>query len=199
MIPGSRLQSRLAALLAVAFVLSCRTSMQHGVPVAPVRAASADTAMTELRGRMERFSGLRSLMRLRITSGGKTQSFRAQLVVPTRDEMELIIYTPVGTTAATFRAKGDVISNDVPADVSQAVTSWLSMAGAAPADTALLILGLPAVATAVYDATPNGLRSAAVADATITFDPPRFPPARVVIRRAGDAVEIDHQETVQIQ
>jgi hypothetical protein len=41
---------------------------------------------------------MRSLMRVRATTNGKTQSFRAALRCDER-RMELIAYTPVGTTA----------------------------------------------------------------------------------------------------
>lgn len=152
--------------------------------------------MEALRGRLERFSGVRSLMRVRATSGDRTQSFRAQLVVPARDEMELIVYTPVGTVAATVRARGSEITSDVPAEARQALTSWLLVAGSTPAETALLILGFPAASGAVYEAGPDGLKSATLADAIITFEPPQFPPTRVVIRRGTDIVEIEHQEIV---
>ena len=170
--------------------------MVPGAAIAPLVAASSEEALVALRARVETFSGARSLMRVRATSGGRTQSFRAQLVVPSREEMELIVYSPVGTVAATIRAKGNEISSDVPADTRLALTSWLSIAGATPAETALLILGLPTASEAVYEAASTGLRRAVLADAVVSFEPPQFPPVRVVITRGADVVEIEHQEIV---
>ena len=62
-------------------------------------------AMAQLRARRANFAGLRSLMRVRATTNGKTQSFRAQLAVQDGRRMELIAYTPVGTTALTLKAR----------------------------------------------------------------------------------------------
>jgi hypothetical protein len=182
--------------LVVALVLTgCRTSLP-GAAIAPLRASTPDEALSVLRSRVEAFGGARSLMRVRATNAGKTQSFRAQLVVASKEQMELIVYTPVGTTAATLRAQGSEITGDVPAEVMQAVKSWLSVAESAPAEMAMLVLGLPAPAGAAYEATATGLSRVAVADAVVTFDPPQFPPKRVTIRRGDDVVEIEHQEIV---
>ena len=65
-----------------------------------------------------------------------------------------------------------------------------------PAETALLILGLPAASGAVYETASTGLRRAVLADAVVSFEPPQFPPVRVVITRGADVVEIEHQEIV---
>ena len=71
--------------------------------------------MQQLRARRASFGGMRSLMRIRATVKGKTQSFRAQLAVHDAQRMELIAYTPVGTTAMTMKADGNRITSDPPA------------------------------------------------------------------------------------
>ena len=190
----TRRLSRWAVVVAIALA-GCRTTLR-GTAIDPLKAQSPDAAMAELRGRVETFHGARSLMRVRATSGGKTQSFRAQLAVPSREDMDLIVYTPVGTTAATIKARGESVTSDAPPDVSQAVTGWLSLSGSKPAEMAMLVLGLPAASAAQYEASIAGLSRATVHDAVVTFEPPQFPPKRVVIRRGNDVVEIEHQEIV---
>ena len=186
--------SRWAVVAAIALA-GCRTTLR-GTAIDPLKTQTPEAAIAELRERVESFRGAKSLMRVRATSGGRTQSFRAQLAVLSKDDMDLIVYTPVGTTAATIKARGESITSDAPADVAQAVTSWISFSGTKPAEMAMLVLGLPAAPGAAYEASPAGLARASVFDAVVTFEPPQFPPKRVVIRRGGDVVEIEHQEIV---
>lgn len=143
-------------------------------------------------------------MRVRATSNGRTQSFKAQLVVPNRNAMELIGYTPLGTTAITITAQGDQIRfvNHVednswegsPEDLARSLSIYAT--SMLPAEMAMLLLGLPAVDGVTYEATPDGLRSVVASDVSVTFDPPQFPPKRVVVRRGSDVVEIEHLEIV---
>lgn len=70
-----------AVLLAAALLAACRTGRPDGVAVAPLTATSPEEAMQQLRARRAGFEGLRSLMRVRATTNGKTQSFRAQLAI----------------------------------------------------------------------------------------------------------------------
>ena len=178
--------------------------MVPGTPMAPLRAQTADEAMTHLRARAAAFSGARSLMRVRATSNGRTQSFKAQLVVPNRASMQLIGYTPLGTTAVTITAEGDQIQfvNHVednswkgsPEDLARSLSIYA--ASMLPAEMAMLLLGLPAVDGVTYDATPAGLRSVTASDVSVTFEPPQFPPRKVVVRRGADVVEIEHLEIV---
>lgn len=191
-----------AAILAAAFV-SCRTTLS-GTRLTPLRAASAAEALEQLHARAAAFSGARALMRVRITSGGRTDSFRAQLHVPDRRSMELIAYTPVGTAAATIRAAGDQVrfENHVdktswsgsPEDLARSLSIYST--DIAPAEMAMLLLGLPAVQRATYVPTAAGLASASASDVTVTFDPPHFPPKRVIVRRGAETVEIEHLEIV---
>jgi hypothetical protein len=175
--------------------------------MAPVRADSPEAALRELRDRADAFRGARSLMRVRATSGDRTQSFKAQLVIPDRRTMELIAYTPLGTTAATIRANGDQISfvnhvensawEGTPEDLARSLSIYAS--SIVPAEMAMLIIGLPAVENAAYVASPTGLQSASADGVSVTFHPPQFPARGVTIRRGSDVVTIEHLEIVSAQ
>lgn len=189
------------ALLVVAVFISCRTGRPSGQPIAPLTAISSDDAMQQLRARRDAFRGAKSLMRVRATTGGKTQSFRAQLVVHDRTRMELIAYTPVGTTAAIIRAEGERVSIDNRIEGTQTegnVSQVFGFLGTVmpPAEMAMLILGLPPRDGLAYEADAAGLRSARAGDVTATFEPPSFPASSVVITRGSDRVEIEHLEVV---
>jgi hypothetical protein len=187
---------RLAAVLvATALVVSCRTGRPDGVAVVPLVAASADDAMQQLRARRASFDGLRSLMRVRATTKGKTQSFRAQLAVHDAQRMELIAYTPVGTTALTLKADGDRVTTDpeVPPDSFD----FLRATGLTPAEMAMLIAGLPPRDELQYEVEAGGLRRASFGDVVVDFDPPSFPAKNVVVTRGDDRVEIEHLEVVR--
>lgn len=151
--------------------------------------------MSQLRAQRESFRETRSLMKVRATTNGKSQSFRAQLVVHDAQKMELTAYTPVGTTALELRANG----NDIVSDPQVAPESFafLRTAGLTPAETAMLILGIPPRDDLQYEVDAAGLRSASVADVTVTFDPPAFPAKHVVVTRGNDRVEIEHLEVVR--
>ncbi|HET7707291.1 MAG TPA: hypothetical protein VFM36_14485 [Thermoanaerobaculia bacterium] len=196
----------MAAAIFAAAVISCRSTVP-GTPMAPLRASSSEDALSQLQSRVTAFAGARSLMRVRATTAGKTQSFKAQLVIPNRESMELIAYTPLGTTAVTIRADGDRISfvNHVdksswegsPEDLARSMSIYAT--SMKPAEMALLLIGLPAPQGVEYTTTPAGLQSASTPEVTVTFDPPQFPPKRVVVRRGADIVEIEHMEIVATQ
>ena len=97
-----------AAILAAAFV-SCR-SAGSGVPLKPLRTATSEAAQQELIALGERVGALRSMMRVRATVGGKTQTFSARLAVDKPQRMEMTIFTPIGTTAANIWADGNEVS-----------------------------------------------------------------------------------------
>jgi hypothetical protein len=183
------------AVLACAFVAACRTAQPVGSPVAPLTATSAEEAIAQLRERRESFRGMRSLMRVRATTNGRTQSFRAQLVVHDGRRMELIAYTPVGTTAMTMKADGDRITTEP--EVAPASFDFLRSAGLTPAETGMLLLGLPPRDDVQVDVRPEGLASAAAGDISVVYDPPAFPAKRVVVTRGQDRVEIEHEEVVR--
>lgn len=200
-----RARSFLIAAIAAGLLLGCRTARPVGDPIAPLTATSAEEAMTQLRARRAAFREVRSLMRVRTTADGKTQSFRAQLAVHDRNRMELIAYTPVGTTALILKADGDRVTidnriNDTEWEGSAAdLARSLGFLGTSldPAETAMLIIGIPPRDDLQYEVDAAGLRSASTADLTATFDPPSFPAKHVVITRGANRVEIEHLEVVQ--
>lgn len=186
---------RALALLALAALFSCRTGRPSGVAVTPLSATTSEEAVQQLRERRAEFRGMRSLMRVRATTNGKTQSFRAQLAVHDARRMELIAYTPVGTTAMTMKADGERITTD-PA-VPPASFDFLRAAGLTPAETAMLLLGLPPRDGMELDVAPGGIASAGAGAIRAEFDPPSFPAKRVVVTRGADRVEIEHLEVMQ--
>jgi hypothetical protein len=183
-----------AAILAAAFI-SCRSTRPAGSPVPVMAATSLEDASRQLRELRANFGGMRSLMRIRATTNGNTQSFRAQLAVHDARRMELIAYTPVGTTALTLKADGDMVTTDpvVPPESF----AFLRAAGLTPAETAMLLLGLPPRDDLQMEIAQGGLASAAAGEVTVTFDPPSFPARHVVITRGADRIEIDHLEVVR--
>jgi hypothetical protein len=152
--------------------------------------------MTQLRERRSSFRGMRSLMQVRATIDGKTQSFRAQLLVHDAQRMELIAYTPVGTTALKLKANGDRIESDPP--VAPRAFAFLRDSGYTPAEMGMLILGLPPNDDDRFDFAATGLVSAEPGEElTLQFDPPSFPAKHVVITAAEDRIEIEHVEVVR--
>lgn len=186
----------LLAILALAALVSvsCRTARPAGEPVAPLTASTSDEALAQLRERRASFRGMRSLMRVRATAGGETRSFRAQLAVDDAQHMELVAYTPVGTTALKMTADGDRITTDP--EVAPASFDFLRAAGLTPAETAMLILGLPPRDGMAVEVAPAGLASATAGGIRVLFDPPAFPAKLVVVTRGDDRIEIEHLEVV---
>ena len=126
----------------------------------------------------------RSLMRIRATSGDKTQSFRA-LLEYSPGAMLLTAYTPLGTSAMRLYASGDrvVFLNDAEN------TSWtgtpaefaasFGFFAATPVTMAELILG----------------RRTSAPGVNISYDPPAFPPKHVVVTHGGQRLDIEHLES----
>jgi hypothetical protein len=185
------------AVVACGLALACRTGRPTGAPVAPLTASSPEEALVQLRERRVDFGGIRSLMRVRATANGKTQSFRAQLAVHDSRRMELTAYTPVGTTALKMTAEGDRITTDP--EVAPASFDFLRAAGLTPAETAMLLLGLPPRDDVQVQATPAGLASASAGGISVVYDPPAFPARSVVVTRGADRIEITHDEVVRIR
>jgi len=186
--------TRRLALVALFVCIACRTGRPTGAPVAPLTAPTAEAAAQQLRERRAEFHGMKSLMRVRATRGGQTQSFRAQLAVHDAQRMELTAYTPVGTTALKMKANG----NDVTTDPAVPPNSFdfLRTAELTPAEVGMLLLGLPPRDGLQVEYTPAGLASASAGGIQATFDPPSFPAKRVVLTRGNDRVEIEHLEVV---
>ncbi|MGZ5443900.1 MAG: DUF3261 domain-containing protein [Thermoanaerobaculia bacterium] len=183
------------AVVACVFALACRTARPAGEPIAPLTAATPEEAIAQLRERRAEFRGMRSLMRVRATTNGKTQSFRAQLAVQDERRMELIAYTPVGTTALKMTADGDRITTDP--EVAPASFDFMRGAGLTPAETAMLLLGLPPREDVQVEVAPQGLASASAAGIRVVYDPPAFPARGVVVTRGADRIEIVHEEVVR--
>jgi len=186
---------RAAVLVLLAVLAGCRTGRPSGAPIAALTATTAEEAAAQLRERRASFSGARSLMRVRATTNGKTQSFRAQLHVQDAQRMELIAYTPVGTTALTLKANGNVVTSDP--EVAPEAFQFLRAAGLTPAETGMLLLGLPPRDGLPVQYAPTGLASANVGELTVTFEPPAFPAQHVTVTRGNDRVELEHLEVVR--
>jgi hypothetical protein len=185
--------------------LACRTAHVSGPSIAPLPAGQSP--IDALYARADAFPGARSIMRVRVTNGGDTRTFRAQLIVPDRNSMQFIAYTPVGTTAATISAQGDQVTV-VDARAGSTVTGSASdmlrpygfyTGGLTPAEMGMLMLGYPARRDLAYEATANGLRRASTGDVVVTFDPPSLPAQRVVLAHGADRVEIEHLEVAAMK
>ena len=187
----------------VLLITGCRTA-QPGSPIEALRARTADEARHELEARTAAFTGSRSVMRVRVVTPQQTQSFRAQLIVPDKSKMEVVVYTPVGTTAGRLFADGDRIQFENHVNPTEARGTAEDLArpfgfyagGLVPAEMAMLLLGLPPRPELQYVFTPAGLAAATVGDVSVVFDPPSFPPKRVVITRGENRLEIEHLEIV---
>ena len=185
-----------AAVLVAALLLvtSCRSTRPTGAPVVTLTATTVEETVAQLRERRASFSGMKSLMQVRATTGGKTQSFRAQLIVHDAQRMELIAYTPVGTTALTMKANGYDV--DTKPDVPPESFRFLEGAGLTPAETAMLILGIPPREDLNVTYGIGGIAQASAGGITAVFEPAAFPPRKVVITRESDRIEIEHLEVV---
>ena len=158
--------------------------------------------MRVLETRASELKGARSLMRMRATSGGRVQSFKAQLQIDPR-AMLLVAYTPLNTTAMRVYADdgGVVFTNDVEhtawrGSAEEFARNFGFFGDLAPRDAAKLLIGLPASRALTYEATPAGLARATAGDVTITYAPPSFPPSRVTVVRGAQTLEIESLGTV---
>lgn len=182
-------------LILLAVFASCRTARPKGAPLEPLTSTTLEEAQAQLRSHRENFLGLRSLMRVRATVNGSTQSFRAQVYVQDDQRMELVAYTPVGTPALTLKANGQNVTTD-PA-VPPESFAFLQTGDLTPAETAMLLLGLPPRSYTPVVITATGLESAVAGSWRVTFDPPSFPAKNVVVTRGADRIEIEHLEVVR--
>ncbi|HEV8660714.1 MAG TPA: DUF3261 domain-containing protein [Thermoanaerobaculia bacterium] len=186
-------------------MLACRTAHVSGPAVAPLPLTEAP--LEALFARADAFPGARSIMKVRATTGGETRSFRAQLIVENRQHMELIAYTPVGTTAATIRAEGEQVTvtdsrtgSTTAGNASDLLRQYgFFIGGLTPAEMGILLLGYPPRRDLTYEATATGLSRATVADVVVTFDPPSLPAQHVVVLHGADRVDIDHLEVAAMK
>lgn len=183
------------ALLAAA----CRTSRPAGEqPLAPVTPST--TSEAQLTQRLRDFVGERSLVRLRMM-GDQSITLKAQIQVGAKGDMLMTVYTPLNTTAARLYAGTDgqvVFLNDIMHSAwkgsAAELGGSLGFVGANPSAFAFLMLGLPAPGASVAYG-PEGMQSARYQDVVVAYDPPVFPPKRVVVVRGTQRVEIDHLES----
>lgn len=210
-----------AALLFFFAAVGCRTARPAGneTPIASIAAPSNAAAWSELQARRASFGGARSLMRIRATSGDRTQSFRAQLQVDREGRMQLIAYTPVGTTAVTLFADREqvVFLNAIEGTAWRGspvefARSFGFFGPVAPTEMAMLLFGLPARSSpdvrildaatfgtgsgVLYDVTPTGLARASLENGddllVVRYDPPSQPPVRVSVDHGQQKLEIEH-------
>jgi len=183
-------------LLVLALVLAaCRTSRPAGeTPLSPVSNAH------DLVQRRDEFQGERSIVRIRRMNGRETQSARAQLQVDRAGDMMITAYAPVINAPALrlYAANGRIVFlNDLNHTAWEGsagdFTGTLGFVGSNPRALAFLILGLPAKDAKVVFGQ-YGLQSARLQDVVVAFDPPVYPPQKVVIVHGKDRVEIDHLE-----
>jgi hypothetical protein len=140
-----------AALLAAGCVST--RSPADATPIAPVVASGAEATWKELLARRQQFTGAQSLLRVKVSAGENTQSFRARLAADVRGRMELDALTPIGTTAIAIYADGDRVTfiNHLQQTYWQGSAAQLARsigffaASTRPADFAMLLLGLPVV------------------------------------------------------
>lgn len=184
--------------------IACRTAHVGGPAIPPL--APSASPLEALHARAAAFAGARSIMRVQVTSGGERRSFRAQLIVENHRSMQLIAYTPVGTTAATIRAEGDQVTVTDAGSGSTTTGNATDMlrsygfytGGLTPAEMGMLLLGYPPRRDLMYEVTPNGLSRAAAGDVVVTFDPPSLPAHRVNVVHGAGRVEIEHLEVASM-
>jgi len=182
------------ALIALFAVIACTTGRPAGVAVVPLNASTPEAMTQLLREQRANFHGMKSLMRVRATVDGKTQSFRAQLIVYDDKRMELIAYTPLGTTALKMKANGTQIESEP--EVAPRAFAFLRESGLTPAEMAMAILGLPPRDDRAFRITASGLAQVDIGEVMAVFDPPAFPAKRVTISTMRDRIEIEHLEVV---
>lgn len=197
---------RVVVALVLLPFLGCRSlrSSAGERAVAPIAVAGPDAVRAELAARLAGFAGERSLLRVRATTGERSQSFRAQLQVDRDRRMLLTAYTPLGTSALRLYAEGGTVTylNDVEStwwrgSASELAQTFPFFASLDPSTMALVLLGLaPSQPSLTYEFGAGGLRSARAGEATLGFDPEAYPPKRVSLRTAAGQLEIEHLETV---
>jgi len=184
------------ALCLLILVACATTRPATESPIAPLSASSPADALQQLNARRAELPGARSFMRVR--AGQK--SFKAQLRVQ-GERMQLIVYTPINTTAATLYADGDHVTFLNNVDMTQWQGSASELAGSLgvfaskPSDLALLLLGFPG-SSGTYDATPAGLAHATLGSITATYDPPSLPAKHITIDHGGQHIEFEQLEVI---
>src|SRR5205809_1073543 len=152
-------------------------------------AVTSTARSTSIAQRRAEFRGERSLIRLKMPQ----LSARAQLEIDSGGRMLMTIYSPIGTTLARLYAEGDdvIFLNDFEATVSRGkAKDFGALGGPVP----FLLIGLPGTGQEAITYGPAGIESVRLSDATINYDPPVYPPKRVVVDQGSRHIEIDHLE-----
>ncbi len=182
------------AVVWLALVVSCAsTRSANEAPIAPLTSATANDALQQLAVRRAELPGARALMRVQAAG----HSFKAQLRVQ-QQKMELVVYTPLNTSAATLFADGERVTflNHLTLTAWQGNASELAgslrlfASAAKPSDLALLLLGFP-VSGGTYQATPAGLAHASLGSIGVSFDPPALPAQHIVVDSGTQRVEFE--------
>jgi len=187
---------RRAAVFILFLLAACRTTRPpNAEPLVPLTATSPAEAAQQLAVRRAEFRGERSLIRMRLPQ----ISARGQLQVDAEGRMLLTVYTPIGTTAARLYVNGDdvIFLDDLHS------TTWRGKALDLPGSLSmfantrlpLLLVGLPPAGLDSITYARTGMQAVSLPGATITYDPPVYPPKKVVIIQGEQRVEIEHLES----
>ncbi|HSP34035.1 MAG TPA: DUF3261 domain-containing protein [Thermoanaerobaculia bacterium] len=171
-----------------------------GPKIAPL--PPSQSPIEALLARAAEFPGARSIMNVRATAGGETRTLKAQLIVHDRQRMQLIAYTPIGTTAATITADGDRVTVEDAIHGATVAGNAASMlqpygfftAGLTPAEMGMLLLGYPPRPDQQYEADAAGLKRVQFGDVVVTYDPPALPARHVVVTHGKDVVDVQQLE-----
>jgi hypothetical protein len=175
---------------------ACRTTRPpNAEPLAPLTTTSPSESAQQLAVRRSDFRGERSLIRVRLPQ----ISARGQLQVDPAGRMMLTIYTPIGTTAARLFVDGqDVIFlDDFQSTAWRGKPSDLSGTLGVFGNTrlALLLIGLPPAGLDSIAYAATGMQSVSLPEVAVTYEPPVYPPKKVVIVRGEQRVESEHLES----
>jgi len=94
-----------------------------------------------------------------------------------------------------MKADGNRITTDP--EVAPASFAFLRETGLTPAETGMLLLGLPPRDDVPVQLAPAGIATATAGGISVVYDPPAFPAKRVVIARGADRIEIEHEEVLR--
>lgn len=187
-------------VLFVALTLHCRSS-RPAQPFPALGTSTREAAWSELVRLQREFPGARSLVSVRITTGEKKQSFKADLAVDRDRRLRLDGFTPLGTAAFTIFAEGSTIlfldhtANTYWRGTTRAFAERVAMfpRDVLPRDLALILLGIPAESGFQYDLSESGLSRATWSGGSAHYEPASFPPQRVqLMLGATHTVEIRH-------
>jgi len=187
---------RRAAVIIVLLLAACRTTRPpNAEPLAPLTAIAPSQAEEQLALRRSQFRGERSLIRVRLPHF----SARGQLQVDAAARMLMTVYTPLGTTAARLYVDGEdvIFLDDFRSTAWRGKPSDLAGALGVFGNTrlALLLIGLPPAGLDSITYGVTGMQSVTLPEVTVTYDPPVYPPKKVVIVRSEQRVEIEHLES----